>query len=60
MTTIYKPYLDAEVEYRMQRVRELYGGHRRVRSHGRLRVPRRPSLSLPRPRPRALALPSGR
>lgn len=48
MTT--QPYLAAEVEYRRQHLAGVYA------RGPRLRLPRRPTLHLPRPRRRPLAV----
>ncbi|HYO39697.1 MAG TPA: hypothetical protein VER39_08580 [Nocardioidaceae bacterium] len=45
-----EPFLSAEIDYRRRHLAEQYA------RGGRLRLPRRPSLHLPRPRRRPLAL----
>jgi hypothetical protein len=47
-----EPFLSAEVEYRQQRVADMYNRHPK-RHHW---VPRRPSLKLPHRRRRPLAV----
>jgi hypothetical protein len=49
MTTT-QPFVEAEIAYRRQHLAEQYA------RGSRLRLPRRPSLHLPRPRRRPLAL----
>jgi hypothetical protein len=47
-----EPYVTAEVDYRRAQVTRQFAR----RGKGRLRVPRRPTLHLPRPRRRPLSL----
>jgi hypothetical protein len=52
MMTTPEPFLSAEIEYRQKRAAQQYG-----KSSGRRHwVPRRPSLKLPLPRRRPLAV----
>ena len=56
MYPIAEPFLSAELAYRRQRAMEQYHRHPSTRRRHRLHLPRRPTLRLPRPHRRPVAV----